>query len=293
MKTLCLTLFGSLFIAPFLAYCNSSGLPNSDIFIAKISHNKVISVENITKRSGYDNQPNFSDKGLLYTAAIKRNEQWQTDIMLYDMNAKKTFNLTNTDASEYSPTQIPKSSQFSVIRVGDDSSQERWQYSYNGQSNAIRLRKEAGEIGYHAWGQNKDLITFVLGKPHALYFGNIEKQTGEPVAYDIGRTLAYNQTLDAYSFSQYKDKEQWVTLFNYRDKAFQPIYKLPQGVDYYAWQNDSSLIYAKGSKIYSWKINNQGKASLWLDFTNQCSGMISRLKYQASTQHLAFVCERS
>ncbi|WP_105170991.1 hypothetical protein [Pseudoalteromonas sp. T1lg24] len=271
----------------------ASSLPNTDVFLVKLNNNKLVSAQNISNRFGYDNQPNFIDGGLLYTTGLQTGESWQTDVMLYDFKTKQTTNLTNTKVSEYSPTKVPNEDSFSVILEGHDGSQELWQYGLNKPKPAKLLRKEVGKIGYHAWGKNYDLITFVLGEPHSLYFGNTQKQTGKPVAGNIGRTLAFNQTLNVYSFSQYKNNQQWITLFNSEEHSFKPVLQLPEGVDYYAWQGDDALIYGEGNVIYRWSLNSAKKPSKWLDLSAHCEHKITRLKYQKETELLAFVCDRS
>lgn len=278
---------------PLFANNTASDLPNTDVFLVKLNGNAIVSAENVSNRIGYDNQPNFIDGGLLYTAGFHQGELWQTDVMLYDFKTKQTTNLTNTDVSEYSPTKVPNEDGFSVILEGHDGSQELWQYGFSKPVTAKLLRKEVGKIGYHAWGQNYDLITFVLGKPHALYFGNTQKQTGKPVANDIGRTLAFNKTRNVYSFSQYKNDQQWITLFDSQNESLKPVLQLPEGVDYYAWQGDDVLIYGKGNAIYRWRLDSSDKPSKWLDLSAHCAHKITRLKYQTTTDLLAFVCDRT
>lgn len=278
---------------PLFANNTASDLPNTDVFLVKLNDSAIISAENVSNRVGYDNQPNFVDGGLLYTAGFHQGELWQTDVMLYDFKTKQTTNLTNTDVSEYSPTKVPNEDGFSVILEGHDGSQELWQYGFNNPVTAKLLRKEVGKIGYHAWGQNYDLITFVLGEPHALYFGNTQNQTGKPVANDIGRTLAFNKTRNVYSFSQYKNDQQWITLFDSQNESLKPVVQLPEGVDYYAWQGDDALIYGKGNAIYRWRLDSSDKPSKWLDLSAHCAHKITRLKYQTTTSLLAFVCDRT
>jgi len=288
---------GFAFIAiaslPLFANNTASSLPDTDVFLVKLKGNTIISAENVSKRIGYDNQPNFIEGGLLYTAGFQQGELWQTDVLHYDFKTKHTTNLTNTDVSEYSPTKVPNEDGFSVILEGHDGSQELWQYAFNRSENAKLLRKEVGKIGYHAWGNDYDLITFVLGQPHTLYFGNTQKQTGKPVAKDIGRTLAFNKTRNLYSFSQYKNNQQWITLFDSKNESLTPLLQLPEGVDYYAWQGDDALIYGKGNTIYRWQLGSKNKSSKWLDFSAHCAHKITRLKYQSSTDMLAFVCDRT
>lgn len=285
------TLLALSFCTTAVANNTASALPNTDIFLAQLNQNKVINIENISKRVGYDNQPSFTENGVLYTAAFKNKQQWQTDTLFYSFDTKKTINLTNTPESEYSPTKLPAEPGFSVILEGLDASQELWSYTFDGEQPRKPLRKEKGKIGYHAWGLNNDLVTFVLGQPHALYFGNTDKQTGRAVAYDIGRSLAFNQSINQYSFSQYKDEDQWINLYNSVTDQVTPLIELPKGVDYYAWQGDEHLIFAKGSTIYRWKLGSKSKPALWLDVSHHCKTNITRLKYQTTSQKLVFVCD--
>ena len=285
-----LTLASCMFVSCF---SKASQLPSTDIYLADIQNNAVLSVINISNRDGYDNQPNFGDDGVLFTAGVKINGKWQTDIMYYNFQSKATINITNSIESEYSPTIMPSGEHISVIRATEDGKQELWRYGFNHKSSPALIYKEPNKlIGYHAWGTNNDLVTFVLGEPHSLYIGNTDQQVSKQVVNNIGRTLAFNQKLGQYSFSHYREKGQYVALFDATTERVTSLFSLPTGVDYYAWQGSEHIIFADKAVIYRWQLGKKIKPKKWLDLSVYCSTKITRLKYHDSLNKLAFVCER-
>ncbi len=261
-----------------------------DIYLADIDDHKVIAVKNISNRKGYDNQPFFGELGLYYTAAFKSGDSYQTDILFYDSKLNKTKNITKTKVSEYSPTKMRGQNKLSAIVVENDGSQKLWQYPLAAKEQPSRIYQDLAPVGYHAWGQGDELVTFVLGEPHSLYFGNAKQQTATPVAHNIGRTLAYNSTLKQYSFSHYQEESHWLTLFNPKNKSLTALYEFPKSVDYYAWYDDKNVIFAKDNVVYKWQMKNAEPAKKWLDLSSVCATSVSRLNYSKVHSQLAFVC---
>ena len=90
-------------------------LPNTDLFLLNLTWTKKGDLkpegkpENLTNRSGYDNQPSFLPDGetLLFTLA---DTTGQTDIYRLPLQTKIRQNLTQTPAtSEYSAVCLPGS----------------------------------------------------------------------------------------------------------------------------------------------------------------------------------------
>src|SRR5688572_28436268 len=94
-------------------------VPSTDIFLLDLTSRQgqltLGQPRNITKRTGYDNQPMFSadSKSLFYTSI---REDSQADIYQYDFARQTTRQITATKESEYSPTLTPDGKSLSVIR---------------------------------------------------------------------------------------------------------------------------------------------------------------------------------
>jgi hypothetical protein len=148
-----------------------AALPNSDIFLARIVRTgdsiSLGAAQNITRRPGYDNQPAFltDATGILYTAI---DSTGQADIWRYDLRSRRRVRLTNTPESEYSPTVMPGSTRFSVVRVERDSTQRLWSFRLDGTDPQLVLEALA-PVGYHAWLDQFRLAVYVLGTPSTLH----------------------------------------------------------------------------------------------------------------------------
>ena len=116
----------SLFIFVFGFRILSSQVPNTDVWLFKIEKNKtelkLTSPKNITSRTGYDNQPSFSsDSKKIYYVSIREDNQ--ADFYYYDLKNEKTFQLTKTKESEYSPTLSADGKFLNSVVVESDSAQ--------------------------------------------------------------------------------------------------------------------------------------------------------------------------
>ncbi|MDX1675452.1 MAG: hypothetical protein R3314_11715, partial [Longimicrobiales bacterium] len=117
----------------------------------------------VTDRDGYDNQPHFTPDGRLLYTSIRDG---QADTYLYDPATGETTRVTTTPESEYSPTPIPGSDRFSVVRVEADSTQRLWSFAPDGSRPRLVL-EDVAPVGYHAWSDDR-VALFVLGDPPTL-----------------------------------------------------------------------------------------------------------------------------
>ncbi len=141
--------------------------------------------ENVTRRIGYDNQPQFlfDGSGFLFT----RGELDGTDIYRYDLEGGKALRLTSTPESEYSPTPIHGGG-FYTVRVEADSTQRMWRFDADGARPRVVLAS-VDSVGYFAWLDDRTVALFVVGDPHTLRAVDLETERETVVARDIGRAL--------------------------------------------------------------------------------------------------------
>ncbi|TKB44100.1 TolB family protein [Thalassotalea mangrovi] len=283
-----------------------------EIYLATLSQDEVSEVVNISNRSGYDNQPHFTpdSKALLYTAMYAQGNgeetRQQSDSMHYDLASGKLSNLTQSDASEYSPTVTPDGKHFSVIRVGADGRQLLWQYPLNEPgAKGTSLYPELFDVGYHVWLNPDELLLFVLGEPMALQRANIKEKKSEVIDTHIGRTLRQVPGTQLFSYNKEHGQGWQMYIYHQEQQTTYGNISLPSENMYYAWHQDGSLLTAIGNQVYQAKVDfnpdaqaitlKQPKVSgadwnVWHDFSNECDGNITRMVMSPDQKYFAFVC---
>lgn len=231
--------------------------PTSDIYLAplRVQNGRVVvgTPVNVTARPGYDNQPSFLPDGraFLYTSI---REDSQADIYHYDLQRAVSGRLTTTRESEYSPTPLPDSSGFSVVRVEADSTQRLWAFDEDGSHPRLVL-DSIKPVGYHAWADAHTLLLFVLGTPATLQIADTRTPhaRGETVAENIGRSLQRVPGSAAIAFLQRDSVAgNWIKQLNPTTKDVTPLLRALDGADYFTWATGDILIAAQGTKLYQW-----------------------------------------
>lgn len=273
-----------------------------EVYIAKIKDNKIVSVDNISQRQGYDNQPHFTADGkhLLFTAMYEvatsdGKMSQQTDSLRFDLASKKLSNLTSTTASEYSPTITPDSEHFSVIRVGEDGRQLLWKYPYNAQNIDQELVGESliptvFDVGYHVWLNSDELLLFVLGEPMTLQRVQLSTGKSQQVDTNIGRTLRKLPNENLFSYTKAVGDEWRIKLYDPETKTVKSSVTLPAKNMYYAWHENGELLSADKALVMRHNLEQEAKWQPLFDFSSYCKGDITRMVMSNDSKNLAFVC---
>ncbi len=265
-----------------------ANMPKSQILLADLNTPHGIRVSIISDKTSYNNQPHLTDTGLYYTREVISNNQSQTDIALYDLSSKQTSMITNTDVSEYSPTVTPSGDSLSAIVVEEDGKQKLWQYPLSTEQAPSRIFDWIEPVGYHAWGNNNDLVMFILGEPHTLQYTSVVAAKGEVVANNIGRTLIYNKSQSEFLFSHSKNGQHQLARFDPQTKQVSNILRLPNQVQDFILKDENTVAYAIKNRIYQRKLTRGSAISQWLDLSQYCKTNITRMSY--NNDKLAFVC---
>jgi dipeptidyl aminopeptidase/acylaminoacyl peptidase len=269
------------------------GPPSTDIFLAELHERggggrvEISAPINVTRRTGYDNQPAFTADGrsFLYTSVA----DGQAEIWRYDIAAGRSLRLTTTPESEYSATPLPDGSGFSVVRVEADSTQRLWRFDWDGGHPTLILAA-VKPVGYHAWGDANTVALFVLGQPATLQIADLRTGAATPVARDIGRSVQRVPGRRAISFVQKgADSVWWVSDLDLATREIRPLVRTLPGVDQYAWTPAGVLLMAKGAKLYQW---NRARGADWeevADLTALGIAGITRLAVSRQGERLALV----
>jgi hypothetical protein len=201
--------------------------------------------------------------------------------------------LTNTPESEYSPTMMPGSTRFSVVRVERDSTQRLWSFRLDGKDPQVVLESLA-PVGYHAWLDQFRLAVYVLGTPSTLHVVRRDGGEDDVRASHIGRTIQRVPAQGWYSFVQLDStRTPWIVAQPFEGGAVSRLVRLPEGNEYYSWAPDGTLLSDSGSSILRWN-GVSGEGSAWLPLASAAPFPvkdISRLAVSPDGRWLAFVAE--
>jgi len=284
--------------APCIAL-GAQGAPSTDIWMVSLEGPGIPRVgraENLTHRTGYDNQPAFTPDGraILYTV-VEGNGP--SDIWRLDLGSRERTNVTRTAVeSEYSATPMPDGLHFSTVRVEADSTQRLWRFALRGDEAPVLLLPAIKPVGYHVWAGDATLGLYVLGAPlgtpgsppSTLQLADLRTGTAEVVARDIGRALQKIPGRASISFLQQGRGGAVISELNVLTGGVTPIAKSPERSEYHVWTADGVLIAGVGSRLMVWK---DGRWDVLADLAADGVRGISRLAISPTGDRLAFVAE--
>jgi len=209
--------------------------PGNDIWIADLSWTdgapRLSNLQNLTARTGYDNQPSFTpDSGaVLYTSGD--NETGQTDIWRIDLASGEAAQITDTpDESEYSPRIAPDGRMSYIYQPPGGYGG----YVYLAQTdNSDRGPAfDAQPFGYYLFNPEMDrVVTFALTDPLTLAFTDLrgDAPVASVLSENPGRALARSasgQTGAWLTLSQ-EDGPAMVYAFDFDFDVLTPVGALP------------------------------------------------------------------
>lgn len=232
----------------------------TEIFLLDISESggtiTLSNPKNITNRRGYDNQPFFHpNQPLLYYTAM---QDGQTDIWSYNLKTGVGLQITNTIDSEYSPTVTPDQKYLScIVQRKSNGDQDLVKYNIKNptETQLIFESQKTGKIGYQAWRNPNELITFVLGEPQTLHYQNLTEKKDIVVAPNIGRSLHLIPKQKAFSFVQQIDKKWLIRSFNPQKNTITDIAESsPDSEHYNTWLSENIIFESRNTDIFSYNL---------------------------------------
>ncbi len=284
--------------APLEYVPTAAGAPATDIWLGSlIRDGGALSVSGLTQatdRDAYDNQPSFLLDGsaILWTAALDRR---QTETMRLEVTSAAGsgtapgVQLTRTEASEFSPLQIPGQEAFSAIHELRGK-QYLWRYDLSGEPLGP-IFATAEPVGYHAWANGQVVAMFILGDPATLQVGDALSGEIRTVAENPGRSIHRIPGTEEISFvRKVSDEEWWIERLDPAAETTARITKtLPDREDY-AWTPDGEILMGDGSRLFAWS-----EGADWTeiaDFSDLGVEGITRLAVSPDGAHVAIVADR-
>lgn len=241
----------------------------------------------VAVRAGYDNQPAFTPDGrtILYTSI----RDGQADTYRYDLDTGRTTRVTTTPESEYSPTPIPGTSRFSVVRVEADETQRLWSFGLDG-SDPRLLLPDIAPVGYHAWVTPDLLALFILGEPATLQVATTGRGTASIAASDIGRAIQPVPGRAAATFTQRLDGEWWLRELDTATGDVRSVTPLLGPDGYHVHTPAGVLLAAHGTRIY--QLRDGRRWQQVADLARYGLGELTRLAVSPDGRLLAVVADR-
>ena len=240
---------------------------------------------NVSDNPGYDNQPSFSTDGntLFFTGS---QPDGQTDIMRYDLKSQKKVKITNSDGSEYSPTEVKSGKGISTIILERDGRQLLWKYDLAGKNPEIVV--EDLVIGYHCWYNKNTLFSFVLGDPATLQLSDLKTGKNTVIDEKIGRSLHKIPKQKAISYIS-KASDDWQIL-SYEPKSGtkKVLSTTLAASEDMAWMPNGTMVMGKGNELF-FKKASDANWSILTDLTQFNLNGITRLAINSKGNKIAIV----
>lgn len=252
--------------------------PQADVFLVALTRSaegwRVGVPANMTRYTGYDNQPAFAPDGrsLFYTRA---DAQGRSDIWRADFNTGRTAPVRETPESEYSALPTASGDALTVVRVELDSAQRLWRVPLDGSAASV-LVPDVKPVGYFAFPTDSTIAMFVLGSPATLQTATIGVPGTRTHARNIGRSLHRMPGTRHISFVQ-KGGERWYIMRLDPERGTQDtlVATRPRREDY-AWLDSTTIVMGDGSALFTYTLG----AADWVplgDFSFANISEISRL----------------
>lgn len=247
-------------------------------------------LRNVTRRAGYDNQPQFAPDGasLLYT---RIGDDGRADSWRVRTDGRTNVQVTRTvRRQEYSPTPMPDGRGFSAIVVEVDSTQRLWAYDWNGVPQRV-IVPGLKPVGYHVWVGDGNIGAFVLSQPtprdpNALVLMNTLTERVDTLARGIGRAFARVPGREAFTFVHFHGDSAVLGEVDVRTRGVRRIVTLPPGAEYHVWLPDGSALISGNGVLYRWY---EGRMETFVDLRARGIQDVSRLALSPDGKTLAVV----
>lgn len=217
---------------------------------------------------GYNNQPAFFPGGEIYLTVQAPTDTTQTEIYALDPIVGVRTRVTATPESEFSPTPMPGSRQFSAVRVESDGRQRLWAFPLDRSDFGRPIFPAIGNVGYHCWLRDTLAALFLVGaegQPDLLVLAGTRGQKPLRIATKIGRCLQ-KMPDGRLAFVQKATEQTWfVKTYDLRTQTSEILVKTPPNSEDFVVLPDGTLLAGSGPKLYEYK---PGLSADWKEIAN-------------------------
>jgi hypothetical protein len=251
----------------------------------------VKSVENISKKIGYDSQPSFVNNQELIYAGTTNN---QTDIITYHIDSReKTTVNKKTSGGEYSPQKFPNSSRIAAVRLDTTGLQRLYSYDIINEQKATSTELLADyKVAYYAFHDDHNIVaSVIINNELELIKANLETGKVENITTNSGRSIHKIPGSDSISYTAVNEDgihEIYIINIMEDNESFY-VCDLPIGIQDHCWYSVSELLIGSGSKLYSYDFFGNAKWEEIADLSSYNISEINRITVSPDKSKIALV----
>jgi hypothetical protein len=258
-------------------------LPSTDLYLFEFK--EVDSSIQISKASflsdfnpgGYNNQVSFLDLGRIYLSTNLYNKD-KTDIVELNLDENTITLVTKTSVAEYSPTPHPDGKSISTVRVETDNvTQTLWVYPQNREDGGFRLAEDFGDIGYHHWVSEAEVVLFRLPAPFTISLYNVESMESRILMDNVGRCFKSTPEGELLFVHKTNPAQWWVKKYNLETRRMDALFPTLKNSEDFEILADGRMVMAAGSQLFIRDLSGGGDWQQWYDFKNFGLNNINRI----------------
>ncbi len=268
-----------------------SNFPETEIFLFEIdlesSDAPLSGGVNVTNRAGYDNQPYFTPDGASFV--YSRDDGQQTDVYEYFIESGEIKRLTESEATEFSPTPFPDNSSIAFV---SDRSSSIWHAGRDDMNNpkvAQTAFNNTEPIGYFAWNHATGDILYwsQFGFSISLVHES-EAKYHFVTGHAVPSTPHVIPNTNKFSFVHRQTNEQvWIKELDPDSKAIRPLVPLLGSNANYVWSEDGKIVLIENNSLHIYDPNTDQGWEQLADFAD--FGISQAYRLAISDRHLAVV----
>lgn len=267
--------------------------PHTDIFIFNLDLNSSEMVlsdgNNATQRAGYDNQPYFTSNSESFI--YSRADDYQTDVYEYFLKTKQIKRLTQSSATEFSPTPSPNNA---VIAFVSDRNGGIW-FGDRSKLDEPKWVLESSDnrepVGYFAWNhETEDLLYW---SRYGFSMALVNRKTGS-YHFVSGNTPPSTPHIipgtQKFSFVHRQTNGQvWIKELDPNTKSIRPLIAVNGSNMNYTWTPDGSILMVQNNKLNRWENGSENGWSTIADLAALGINNANRLAVSPDGKRLAVV----
>ncbi len=246
--------------------------------------------KNITQRTGYDNQPKFSNDGglLYYTRAVNTDQSTQMDIYQYDIATGQTQPYMTTALSEYSATPMADNPNISVVQVDEQGNQYVVILDQSASvEKQMQRYSDLKQVGYFNWTVDGSLWSFILNDNNGgdLYLQKTNTKA-QKLSENVGRAFITDQKQMRLYYVD-KNTTPWRIHMRKTDGTHEDVMSLPMGVEDFTLDSAGRFWAGRDNTLYV--STDQRRWYIIAEFNDQKLHQITRLTTSPKADKIAIV----
>lgn len=277
----------------------SIGVSQNDLYLFTLekSGKGVYSVSdplylNKFNRGGFTNQPSFTPSGDLLVSVRMPNET-QNDIWLLDLREKKYRIITETQATEYSPSIHPHEEQLTVVRKTGE--QQTNQQVCNIDLRTKELKCVSGnfrDVAYYTWlGPDKLALFRLEGEIHRLSLYDVKEDKSRRITTSIGRTLVSDRSGNLIFVHKFTDEYWYIKRYDPSDSDIENITRTAGKNEDFAMTDDGTFFMGNGNLLFTFHPDRDREWKQIADLSVYGIDRITRLAISPNGKNLVLVAK--